>query len=123
MWVQMAKFNPKVALKMVLQTEQNIDQMKNENITLDSLIKGGLIGAVLGSFLLKDKEEGAIIGGLLGAAISATIKASEEAQKTDVPIYVEEEGKLYKISPPRKKRFIRNLKKPTQNLPDQFKLK
>jgi hypothetical protein len=76
MWVQMAKFNPKVALKMVLQTEQNIDQMKNENITLDSLINGGLIGAVLGSFLLKDKEEGAIIGGLLGAAISATFKAS-----------------------------------------------
>jgi hypothetical protein len=97
--------------------------MNKENITLDSLIKGGLIGAVLGSFLLKDKEEGAIIGGLLGAAISATIKASEEAQKTNVPIYVEEEGKLYEISPSREKRFIRNLKKPVKSLPDQFKLK
>lgn len=97
--------------------------MKNENATLESLIKGGMIGAVLGAFLSKDKEEGAVIGGLLGAAILATIRANEEAQKTNVPVYVEEDGKLYEIISSREKRFIKNLKKPTRSLPEQFKLK
>ena len=97
--------------------------MKGENVTIETLIKGGMIGAALGAFLSKDKEEGAIIGALLGAAMSATLKANEEAQRTNVPVYVEENGKLYEISPSREKRFIKNIKKPSRGLPDQFKLK
>lgn len=36
--------------------------MNKENITIESLIQGGLIGAALGALLSKDKEEGAILG-------------------------------------------------------------
>lgn len=97
--------------------------MKEENTTIDSLIKGGLIGAALGALLSKDKEEGAVMGALLGAAISATLKASEEARKTNVPVYVEEDGMLYEISPDGKKRFIKKIIKPADELPEQFKLK
>lgn len=97
--------------------------MEKENATLESLIKGGVIGAMLGAFLSKDKEEGALIGGLLGAAISATLRASEEAQKTNVPVFVEEDGKLYEITSSREKRFVRNLKKPQRSFPGRFKLK
>ncbi len=97
--------------------------MKEENITIDSLIKGGLIGAALGALLSKDKEDGAIIGALLGAAISATLKANEEAKKTNIPLYIEEDGKLYEISSDGQKRFVKNIEKNISQLPEQFKLK
>jgi pyruvoyl-dependent arginine decarboxylase (PvlArgDC) len=97
--------------------------MKEENTTIESLIKGGLIGAALGALLSKDKEEGAIIGTLLGAAFSATSKASEEAKKTAVPVYVEEDGKLFEIISIDQKRFVKNIEKNVSVLPEQFKLK
>lgn len=97
--------------------------MNKESITIESLIKGGLIGAALGALLSKDKEEGAIIGSLLGAAFSATLKANEEARQTNVPVYVEEDGKLYEISSTGDKRFIKNIKKPAIDWPLRFKLK
>jgi hypothetical protein len=96
---------------------------KQEDNTLESLIAGGFIGAALGAFLSKDKEEGAVIGALLGAAFSATLKASKEARNSNVPVFVEEDGKLYEINPSGEKRFIREIKKPSLNLPNQFKLK
>jgi hypothetical protein len=97
--------------------------MNEENLTIESLIKGGLIGTALGALLAKDKEDGAVMGALLGAAIAATLKANEAAQKTKVPVYVEEDGKLYEINQISGKRFIRNIKKSTVDLPQQFKLK
>ena len=97
--------------------------MKEENTTIESLIKGGLIGAALGALLSKDKEEGAIIGTLLGAAITATLKASEEAKKTDIPMFVEEDGKLYEVKSKDQKRFIKNIEKNPTNLSARFKLK
>ncbi|MCX6324921.1 MAG: hypothetical protein NTZ41_12010 [Sphingobacteriales bacterium] len=97
--------------------------MNDDSTTIDSLIKGGLIGAALGALLSKDKDEGALMGALLVAAISATLKAGEEAQKTNVPVYVEENGMLYKSGPNGKKRLIKKIKKPAGNLPERFKLK
>ncbi len=97
--------------------------MNEEKVTIESLIKGGLIGAALGAFLSKDKEEGAFIGGLLGAAISATIKANEEATKTNVPLFIEEDGKLYEIGADRTKRFVKDIQRSHRNWPQNFKLK
>jgi hypothetical protein len=97
--------------------------MSSDNSKLESLIAGGLIGAALGSLLSKDKEDGAFIGAILGAAFSATLKANEEAQKTNVPVYVVEEGKLYAIEPGGVKRLIRKLKKSTAKYPNRVKLK
>ncbi len=87
--------------------------MKQDS-TLESLIKGGLIGAVFGAFLSKNKEEGAIVGALLGAAISATLKANEEAQKTNEPVLIAENGKLYRILPGGEKQFVKELPKTSQ---------
>lgn len=97
--------------------------MNDTHQTIDSLIKGGLIGAAIGALLSKDKEEGAVLGALLGAAISATAKAGEEAKKTNLPVYVEEEGALYIIEPSGERQFIRKIKKPTSTFPERFKLK
>jgi len=96
--------------------------MKEESSVIESLIKGGLIGAAMGALLSKDKEDGAVLGAILGAAVSATLKANEEAKKTNLPIYVEEEGNLYEIDALGNKNFIRTIKKPTKQWPDQFKL-
>ncbi len=97
--------------------------MKENNATIDALIEGGVIGAVLGAFLSKDKEEGTMIGALLGAAISATLRANSAAHQTKIPVYVEEEGKLYAISANGKKKFIKNISKPTEIYPTEFTLK
>ncbi len=94
----------------------------DENI-FQSLIAGGLIGAALGAILTKDKEEGATIGALAGAVILATYKANEQAQKTNLPVYVEEDGKLYEIKLGNEKRFIKNIPKPNFTPPRNFKLK
>lgn len=97
--------------------------MKENNATIESLIEGGLIGAFLGAFLSKDKEEGTIVGALLGAAISATLKANKAARKTKIPVYVEENGKLYAISANGKKKFIKDISKPVETFPSEFTLR
>ncbi len=96
--------------------------MEHINKTLESLIKGGFIGASLGSMLLSDQEEGLTFGLMLGAAISATIRANNDAQKTNIPIYIEEKGKLFAIEPSGTKKFIKNIKKIHHKFPDKFKL-
>lgn len=91
--------------------------------TLDSLVTGGLIGAALGALLSKDKEEGIMIGGLLGAAISATMQANQEARKTNIPVYVKENGQIFAVDSSGNKVFIKNLEKPSEKFPERFKLK
>lgn len=97
--------------------------MGNHDQTLETLITGGFIGAALGALLSKDTEDGVVIGGLLGAAISATLKANEAARKTNIPVYVEENGKLYAIDFNGNKKFIKHIAKPSEKFPEQFKLK
>lgn len=97
--------------------------MNEENPTIESLIKGGIIGAALGALISKDKEDGAMMGALLGAAIAATLKANQAARQTKVPVYIEEDGKLYEIDQDGSQRFIKNVKKSVLHLPEQFKLK
>ncbi len=96
--------------------------MNDKNTSIESLIMGGFLGAGLGALLSKDKEEGAALGALLGAAIAATFHAGEEARKTNLPIFVEEKGILYEVSPSGEKRFVKKLKKPSRQIPEQFKL-
>jgi hypothetical protein len=96
--------------------------MKSSKTSMDSLIAAGLIGASLGAFLSNDKEEGAVIGAILRAAISATTKASIEARKTQLPQMVEEHGALYEIDVNGEKRLVKNLNKTSRLLPDQFQL-
>jgi Glycine zipper 2TM domain len=96
--------------------------MKNDDKILESLIAGGVVGAALGALLSKDKEPGAILGALAGAALLATFKANQQAIQTNVPMYIEENGSLYQVTAGTKK-FIRKIEKPTTKIEQRFKLK
>lgn len=95
----------------------------DDNEIVQSLIAGGVIGAALGALLTNDKEQGATLGALAGAAILATYKANERAKKTNQPFYVEEQGDLFEIQPNGQKKFIRKIEKPSIKLENNFKLK
>lgn len=96
--------------------------MEKDDEIVQSLIAGGLIGAALGALLSKNKEEGASLGALAGAAILATFKASEQAKKSNVPLLYEENSCLYEIQPDGSKKFIKELE-PSHSLPSKtFKL-
>lgn len=93
---------------------------KDEEI-IESLVAGGVIGASLGLLIAENKKEGLILGAIAGAAILATLRASQQARKTNVPIWVEEGGNLYEIIPNEGKRFVREIVKP-KGIQPHFKL-
>lgn len=97
--------------------------MKKQDNTIESLVAGGLIGAALGTWLAKDKEEGAVIGALLGAVFSATHEANKQALKTHEPVLIAENNNLYRVLPGGEKQFIKALPKITPRLGKHFKLK
>lgn len=97
--------------------------MANDDEIIESLIKGGIIGAALGALLSKNNKEAPFLGAIAGAAILATIKANEDARKTSIPLLLEEDGDLYEVQANGVKKFIRKIDKPTEQLPQQFKLK
>lgn len=99
----------------------NFVSMKN-NKDIETLIKGGLIGSGLGALLSKDKEDGAIIGALLGAVFAATKLANQRAKEINSPIYEVIDGKLYKILPNRERQLIRELPKTTKIWEEEFNL-
>lgn len=94
----------------------------DENI-IQSLIAGGIIGSALGALLSKDKGDGSIIGAIAGAAILATYKANEQARMANLPIYIEEDRKLYEIQSGGSKKYIKDIPKPDFQLKEHFKLK
>ncbi len=96
--------------------------MKDDDV-IESLIAGGLIGAALGALLSKDKENGATLGGLAGAVLLATFKANEAAKKTNVPLYIEENGSIYEINSQGNKKFIKKIRESNSEVPKKFKLK
>jgi hypothetical protein len=97
--------------------------MKTDDQILESLIAGGVIGAVLGALILKDTEEGTELGAIASAAILATYRASEQARQASLPILAEENGKLYEISSGDQKRYLRDLPKQFTLPSKKFKLK
>jgi hypothetical protein len=97
--------------------------MKSDDQILESLLAGGLIGAALGALLSKDKEDGATIGTIAGAVILATYRANEQAMQSNVPVMIEENGKIYLLHPGGRKEFIREIPKSTVLLQNRYKLK
>jgi hypothetical protein len=95
--------------------------MSKEEEMIETLVKGGVIGAALGALVTNNKN-GAMLGALAGAAIAASLQANENAEKTNVPMVIEENGKLYKILPGGERKFIRSLNKSTKRLPKNFRL-
>lgn len=97
--------------------------MANKSKGIENLVKGGLVGALIGTVLAKDKEEGAVIGAILGAVFAATIEAHEKAIQTQVPFYVVENGEILEVRSDGTKKFVRKIEKPDMKFPDNFELK
>jgi uncharacterized membrane protein YebE (DUF533 family) len=98
--------------------------MASDKDILESLVAGGIVGAALGALLSnKNKEETTLLGAIASAAILATYKANEAAKKTNVPMYVEENGNLYQIQSGSAKKLVRKIDKPSVKLQEHFKLK
>ena len=96
--------------------------MKSDKEILESLLLDGLIGGTIGTLLSSNEEEDATIGAIAGAAILATYKATEKAKQSNIPMYLEENGNLYKIYSDQKE-FIKKIEKPNVKLERKFLLK
>ena len=100
-----------------------ICNMNNDNEIVKNLVAGGIIGAALGAMISDDNQQGATIGAIAGAVIFATLKANEEAKKTHVPFYIQEDFVLYKINTDGTKEFVRTVEKHKTDLKKHFILK
>lgn len=98
-------------------------QMKNDDEIIESLIEGGLIGSAIGSLLFKNKDEGVVLGALIGATILGTFKANERAKETRLPMVLAENGKLFLINEDGSRKFLKDIEKPKVRLDEHFKLK
>ncbi len=98
-----------------------MDKDKEKEI-LQSLILGGTIGAALGSLISNNKNEVTGIGAFAGAVILATLKANENAQKTNVPVYIKEKENIVALSSDGKKRIVKVIVKSANQIPKRFKL-
>lgn len=94
---------------------------KNKQDIIEGAIAGGLIGAALGA-LLTGKGKTTLIAALAGAAIGASIKAQKEAKKLEVPILYEEDGIIYRVFPNGEREIVKELEKIESNIPQKFSL-
>lgn len=96
--------------------------MENDNNFLEIAIAGGLIGAALES-ILSGAGKNSGIGMVAGVVIAASMKANENAVKTNIPLIREENNVLYEFFPDGTKRMIRQIPKSKVNIPKKFTLK
>ncbi len=95
--------------------------MEKDNNFLEAAIAGGLIGAALES-LLSGNGKNSGIGMVAGAVIAASMKANENAVKTNIPLIREENNALYEFFPDGTKRMIRQIPKSKVTVPKKFTL-
>ncbi|EKJ87060.1 hypothetical protein CLV96_3588 [Leptospira meyeri] len=96
---------------------------REDEKTLNNLIKGGLLGAGITALLKRQADgEDIAVGALLGAAILASLKASERAKETKIPVLIQEGDSLYWKHHDGHKEFFKNLPNHSESLPKKFKL-
>lgn len=95
---------------------------KEKNI-IERLIAGGIIGAALGSLLSEGKRSGTALGALAGAAFFASLKANEEAKKTDIPLVLEENDVIYRVRKNGSRVRLKKLPNQAKIVPEKFKLR
>ena len=93
--------------------------MKNDTELFEAAILGGFVGAALEALIFNDKKASGL-GILAGAVIAASLKANEEATKTNIPLVLEENNILYKVNSDGTKKIIRRLPKNVRNIPKKF---
>jgi len=95
---------------------------RKENDIIKSLLTGGIIGNALEVLITKSKGAGAALGALAGVAILASVQANKNAQKTGIPLVLEEDDALYEVYSDGRKKLIKKLPKTNKNLPKNFTL-
>ena len=95
---------------------------QKENDIIKSLLTGGIIGNALGVLITKSKGAAGALGALAGAAILASVQANENAQKTGIPLVLEEDDALYEVYSDGRKKLIKKLPKTNKILPKNFTL-
>lgn len=96
---------------------------REDEETLNNLIKGGLLGAGLTALLKRQVDgEDIAVGAILGAAILASFKASERAKEAKIPVLVQEGNSLYWKHSDGRKEFFKELPNNSKHLPTYFKL-
>ncbi len=86
---------------------------------MESLIERGLVGAALGALINKNDD----LGVLAFAVLLATFRANENAQKTNIPVYIEQDGAIYELSGNGERKFIKRIEESNKQIPEFFKLK
>lgn len=86
---------------------------------LEGALTGGLIGAALGA-LFTGKKESVVIASLVGAAIGATYQAFKESRKLESGVLYEENGCLYRALPTGEKVLVKRLEKKQTKIPKTF---
>ena len=96
--------------------------MKDDKELIEAAIIGGLIGAGLET-LINGNGKNSGLGALAGAAFFASLKANENAVKTNIPLVLKENNTIYEISANGSRRTIRKIPKSTRHVPKKFILK
>ncbi|MGV3664689.1 MAG: hypothetical protein ACO1NV_01055 [Leptospira bouyouniensis] len=91
---------------------------------LQTLIKGGLLGAGLTALLKQGDADGEdlTIGAILGAVAVAAYQASQRAERTDVPILVQKGDSLYWKEKNGNMTFFKKLPSGKHSSPPKFTL-
>ena len=97
--------------------------MESENKTIERLIAGGVIDPTLGALITNDRNEGATIGAIAGAVLFATLKANDDAKKTHVPFYIQENNALYLVDAQGQRVFVKEIVTQNKVLKQHFILK
>ena len=97
--------------------------MESEDKTIERLIAGGVIDSSLGALITNDRGEGATIGAIAGAVLFATLQANDDAKKTHVPFYIQENNALYLVDAQGQKVFVKEIATPKKVLKEHFILK
>ncbi|MBL7975309.1 MAG: hypothetical protein JNJ85_10375 [Candidatus Kapabacteria bacterium] len=94
--------------------------MNNEKEIVQLLIRDGVVGTSLAALLTERQIDKASLSALAEAVLIATYQANQIARNTNVPFFIEEDGALFEIQKNKEKVFIRNIEKPSFQLPQHF---
>jgi outer membrane lipoprotein SlyB len=93
--------------------------MKKDEEIIESLIVGGIIGAALGALITGNKNGGGL-GAIAGAVVLASLKANENAQKTNIPLLIEQDNNLYEVRADGSKKLIKTIPRSQKKVPKRF---
>ncbi len=99
--------------------------MTKQKQSRDKIIEGALVGGVVGAALgaiITGQSKGSMTAMLVGAAIGATVNAKKEADEFQLTRLAEIDGKIYKIAPDGTKKLIKSIARTPNTIPDTFTL-